>query len=138
MPIQTALGRGSSTAGVASSWQPEPRKCTNLPEKVGIRCVALIDHSYLFSDALDGSKPWRPGAITLYFRRLRERTGLDHLTFHTLRKFMETYGQDLGFSPVQVAIRAGHDPAVARRHYTGKVDETDHALATAVGELLSR
>ena len=49
---------------------------------------------------------------------------------------METYGQDLGFSPVQVAIRAGHDPSVARRHYTGKVDVTDQALAEAIGQLL--
>ena len=61
---------------------------------------------------------------------------LDHLTFHTLRKFMETYGQDLGFSPVQVAIRAGHDPAISTKHYTGKVDQTDRELAAAVASLL--
>lgn len=97
-----------------------------------------LEHdSYLFSDALDGSRPWRPGAISLYFRRLRARAGVPHLKFHTLRKFMETHGQELGFSPVQVAIRAGHDPAIARRHYTGKVDETDRALATAIGSLLA-
>lgn len=64
--------------------------------------VELAADSFVFSDDLDGSQPWRPGAVTLYFGRLRKRIGLDHLNFHTLRKFMETYGQDLGFSPVQV------------------------------------
>ena len=45
--------------------------------------------------------------MTQYFGRLRARVGLEHLNFHGLRKFMETYGQNLGFSPVQVAMRAG-------------------------------
>jgi hypothetical protein len=49
-------------------------------------------------DALDGSVPWRPDSITQYFARLRSRVKLDHLDFHYLRKFMETYGQNLGYS----------------------------------------
>ncbi len=98
--------------------------------------VALAENPYLFSDALDGSAPWRPGAISLFFRRVRGRVGLGHLSFHSLRKFMDTYGEDLGFSRSQVALRAGHDPAVAARHYIGKVDETDRQLAAAISELL--
>ncbi|MCP3881100.1 MAG: site-specific integrase [Sulfitobacter sp.] len=97
----------------------------------------LVADAYVFSDAVDGSEPWRPGAVTLYFGRLRKRVGLDHLKFHSLRKFMETYGQDLGFSPVQVALRAGHDPSVAAKHYTGNVAESDRALADAVSSLLA-
>lgn len=31
---------------------------------------------------------------------------------------MDTYGQELGFLLAQVAMRAGHDPAVASKHYT--------------------
>ncbi len=73
----------------------------------------LEDDCHLFSDAIDGSEPWKPDAITQYFTRLRARIGLEHLDCHYLRKFMETYGQDLGFPPVQVALRAGHDPSVA-------------------------
>lgn len=49
---------------------------------------------------------------------------------------METYGQDLGFSPVPVARRAGHDPAIATKHYTGKVDQTDREFAAALASLL--
>jgi integrase len=98
--------------------------------------VELAPDAYLFSDAPDGTVPWKPGAITHYFARLRTRVGLDDVYFHHLRKFMETYGQNLGFSAVQVALRAGHDPSVAARHYTGSLLETDRALATAVAALL--
>lgn len=100
--------------------------------------VELLPDAYVYSDAIDGSEPWRPGSITLFFGRLRSRVGLDHLDFHYLRKFMETYGQNLGFSPVQVAMRAGDDPSVAAKHYTGNVEEVDRALATAVASLLVR
>jgi integrase len=63
-------------------------------------------------------------------------TPAEHLTFHSLRRFMDTYGQELGFSLAQVAVRAGHDPAVASRHYTGRVGEADRALARAISDLL--
>ena len=36
----------------------------------------------------------------------------------------------------QVAMRAGHDPSVAARHYSGRVVETDRELAQAVASLL--
>ena len=62
--------------------------------------------------------------------------GLDHLDFHYLRKFMETYGQEMGYSVTQVAMRAGHDPSIAAKHYGGRVSETDRALATAVASLI--
>jgi integrase len=108
-----------------------------LEQRAALAGCALVEDPYLFTDSADGSRPWKPNAITQYFRRLRERVGLDHLNFHSLRKFMETYGQDLGFSPAQVAMRAGHDPSVAARHYTGSVEETDRALAEAVAGLLT-
>ena len=64
------------------------------------------------------------------------RAGLPHLGFHDLRRFMETYGQEMGYSVAQVAMRAGHDPSVAARHYSGRVHETDRQLAAAVATLL--
>jgi integrase len=107
-----------------------------LEERAKAMGVELIDDAYVFSDSPDGSEPWKPGSITRYFARLRERVGLEHLDFHYLRKFMETYGEDLGFSPVQVAMRAGHDPSVAAKHYTGSIEESDRALSLAVASLL--
>jgi len=43
-----------------------------------------------------------------------------NIKFKHFGKFTEAYGQELGFSPAQAAIRAGHDPSVAARHYTGR------------------
>jgi len=40
--------------------------------------------------------PWKPDAVSQYFARMRKRIGLDHLDFHYLRKFMDTYGQEMG------------------------------------------
>ena len=79
----------------------------------------------------------KPDAITQYFGRLRDRSKIrSELKLKHLRKFMETYGQEAGFSLSQVAIRAGHDPAVAGKHYTGRVSESDRALAEAIEALL--
>jgi integrase len=108
-----------------------------LEERARLCRVGLADDAYLFSDAADGSEPWKPDAVSQYFGRLRDRAGLPHLTFHQLRKFMETYGQEMGYSISQVALRAGHNPSVAARHYSGRVAETDRELARAVASLLA-
>jgi len=36
----------------------------------------------------------------------------------------------------KVSMRAGHDPAVAAKHYTGRVQQSDRDLADAIGSLL--
>lgn len=97
----------------------------------------LIDDPFLFSNEPDGSVPWRPGSISQYFGRLRVEVGLDNLKFKHLRSFMDTYGQEAGFSLAQVALRAGHDPAVASKHYTARVTETDRRLAEALADYLT-
>jgi integrase len=99
--------------------------------------VAVVADAFVFTDAADGSEPWKPDAVSKFFARLRKRINLDHLDFHYLRKFMETYGQEMGFSVTQVAMRAGHDPSIAAKHYSGRVSATDRALATAVASLLA-
>ena len=60
--------------------------------------VDLVGDPYVFTDSADGSEPWKPDTISQYFGRMRKRVGLDHLDFHDLRKFMETYGQEMGYS----------------------------------------
>ena len=96
----------------------------------------LVDDPYLFAADLVGAEPWDPDAITQYFRRLAARLELQRLDFKGLRSFMDTYGQELGFSLAQVSMRAGHDPAVASRHYTGRVAQADRDLAAAIGHLI--
>jgi integrase len=99
--------------------------------------VEVVDDPYVFSLSPTGAEPWDPDTITQYFARLRSRLDLDHLEFKGLRRFMDTYGQELGFSLAQVAMRAGHDPEVAARHYTGRVTQTDRDLADAIARLLA-
>jgi hypothetical protein len=43
----------------------------------------------------------------------------------------------MGYSVTQVAMRAGHDPSIAAKHYSGRVSETDRALAKAVASLIA-
>ena len=99
--------------------------------------VDLVDDPYVFTDTLDGSGPWKPDAVSQYVGRMRKRAGLDKVQFQQLRKFMETYGQEMGYSVTQVAMRAGHDPTIAAKHYSGRVSETDRALAEAVASLIA-
>ena len=126
------LAIGTTTMGILEV------QLTQLEDRATACKTDLVKDPYLFSDAVDGSKPLRPGAITLYFARLRVRAGLGHLHFKSLRRFMATYGQDLGFSLKEVAMRAGHDPAVAGRYYSGAVVSTDRRLAEAIDALLEQ
>jgi len=124
------LAVGTKTMGILRT------QADQLDQRAAACVVDLVEDPFLFSDVADGSEPLRPGAITLYFSRLRTRTDLPHLQFKHLRRFMGTYGQDLGFSLTQVALRAGHDPAIAGRHYSGSVPEADRDLAQAIDDLL--
>jgi integrase len=107
-----------------------------LEERASLARVQLVPDAYLFSDDIHGAVPWKPDAVSQYFGRLRTRAGVSHVDFHDLRRFMETYGQEMGYSVAQVAMRAGHDPSVAARHYSGRVVDTDRELANAVAGLL--
>lgn len=105
----------------------------HVAEEVG---ATLDKNPFVFTNSPSGSDLWIPDTITQLFGRLCERIGLEHLKFKLLHTFMDTYGQELGFSLAQVSVRAGHDPAVASKHYTGRVSETDKALAEAISDLL--
>lgn len=99
--------------------------------------ATLAEDAYLFSDDLAGRKHWREDFVTKWFSKLADDAGVGQYTFKHLRKFMDTYGQELGFTDAQVASRAGHDPSVARKHYTGAVAATDMRLSTALAALLT-
>lgn len=98
--------------------------------------TVLDGDAYVFTDHPRGSEPWNPHTVTDAFRRLTLQLDMRHLTFHSLRKFMESRALDLGFSIPEVAHRAGHDPAVLMRFYAGAVDESGVRLAEAVASLL--
>ena len=113
------------------------RRTAELAEHAEAVGAPLAEDPYLFACDVQGLDPWDPDTISQYFARLRRRLDLDHLEFKGLRRFMDTYGQELGFSLAQVSMRAGHDPAVAAKHYTGRVQQSDRELADAIGELVT-
>ena len=85
--------------------------------------VELVDDAYLFSDAAR-RRPCRgsPARSTRYFDRLRKRVGLDRTsTSTTCASSWRPTARTSASRAVQVALRAGHDPSVAARHYTGSV-----------------
>ena len=86
------------------------RPIEEIPTKIRRERTLAIDD---FTDAADGSVPWKPDAVSKYFMRLRPRIGLDHLDVHDVRKFMATCGQEMACSVTQVAMRAGHDRSIA-------------------------
>jgi integrase len=87
----------------ASMLQAQLTMIEDRAREAGVRLVA---DPYLFSDAADAATPWKPDSVSQYFGRLCVRAGVEHLTLHSLRKFMETYGQEMGYSITQVALQA--------------------------------
>jgi integrase len=96
----------------------------------------LDDDAYLFSEDLQGRTHWSESIVTKFFAKLADDNDLEQYTFKHLRKFMDTWGQELGFSREDVAKRAGHDPEVAWKAYTGQVAAKDRALSAAIADHL--
>lgn len=117
--------------------------------------VDLRPDAFLFGDDPTGAAHWREAWVsrvvsTLFDHALRNgdcehKPGepcpnpgpLAHFTFKSLRKFMDTWGQELGFTIDDVAARAGHTAQVARAHYTGHREATDRRLSEGLAALLS-
>jgi len=92
---------------------------------------------YVFSDDLDGARPWRPDRVSLAFRRLCDREGV-RIRLHDLRHFAVTRMLAGGVDVRTVAGRVGHaNPAVTLSVYSHFVPENDRAAADLLGGLLT-
>jgi integrase len=103
--------------------------------------VKLDDDPYLFSDALDGSVPWRPIYVSRWFATVRSRCiGVvrPEVHFHCLRHFHSTHALDLGYPITAVAGRNGHDPSVLLKVYAHHLEQTDRKISEAVAALVPR
>jgi integrase len=115
--------------------------------------LAISDHAYVFSPAIDGSAPMMPNAVTKaftqYCRRMeapaakiaraagRELTDAERwpYRFHDLRHYTATELFRAGHNPRTVADRLGHaDPAMTLRVYT---HDTEDQARTAADSLES-
>ena len=100
--------------------------------------VSVADNAYVFSHAVDGSKPFRPDNVTGFFTRVRDSLGLNEVRLHDLRHFTATQLIGAGVDVRTVAGRLGHsDPSVTLRVYSHALEERDRAAADIMGEVLS-
>lgn len=94
--------------------------------------------AYVFSHAVDGSKPFRPDNVTGFFTRVRDSLGLHDVRLHDLRHFTATQLIGAGVDVRTVAGRLGHsDPSVTLRVYSHALEERDRAAADIMGRVLS-
>lgn len=68
----------------------------------------LVRDPFVFSDALDGSRPWRPDTATKRFGRFRDQAGIDGVRQHDLRHYVATTLLAANIDAKSVAGRMGH------------------------------
>ncbi|MFZ0668438.1 MAG: tyrosine-type recombinase/integrase [Acidimicrobiales bacterium] len=101
--------------------------------------VSVAPDAYVFSHAVDGSKPFRPDNVTGFFTRVRDSLDLRHVRLHDLRHFTATQLIGAGVDVRTVAGRLGHsDPSVTLRVYSHALEERDRAAADVMGRVLSQ
>jgi integrase len=93
-------------------------------------------NAYVWSQVLDASVPYRPDRLTGNFITLRDRLGLGHITFHSLRHFAATTLAAQGVGIRTIAGRLGHvDPNLTLSTYAHFLDVADREAATAMEKL---
>jgi integrase len=92
---------------------------------------------YVFSHEPDGSRPWRPDAVTHSFVRLRTKAGLPSVRLHDLRHFVATRLLSSGVDVRTVAGRLGHrNAATTLNVYSHFLVEADREAADLIGRLV--
>ncbi|MGP8182082.1 MAG: tyrosine-type recombinase/integrase [Acidimicrobiales bacterium] len=99
--------------------------------------ATVPNDAYVFSHAVDGSKPFRPDNVTGFFTRVRDSLGLHDVRLHDLRHFTATQLIGAGVDVRTVAGHLGHsDPSVTLRVYSHALEERDRAAAEIMGRVL--
>ena len=101
--------------------------------------ASLPGNAFVFSHEPDGSVPWKPGYVSLKFRRLRHSVGLDQVRLHDLRHFVATTLLGAGFDLQTVAGRLGHAGGgrTTLAVYSHFQQAADRNAADLLGKLLS-
>jgi integrase len=95
--------------------------------------AVLNEDSYVWSQMLDASSPYRPDRVTGTFRNLTDRLGMTHVTFHTLRHFAATALAGTGVGVRTIAGRLGHsNPNLTLRTYAHFLEAADREAALAL------
>jgi len=104
----------------------------------GLLCgVALSDDAFLFSEAADFSRPWRPDVCTNWFGRLRAELGLTTVRLHDVRHFVATSLGNAGTPIATISARLGHrDKATTPDIYSHSLPAADAEAGAVMGALL--
>lgn len=106
----------------------------DLAETAGVELAA---DPYVFSQAVDGSAPYRPDRITGFFRRTRAALDLEHVKMHHLRHFMATQAIAAGQDIQRISGRLGHArTSTTLDIYAHFIPSSDQLIADHMGELL--
>ena len=101
--------------------------------------VALQPFSYVWSQDIAGREPFRPDRVTGQFVVVRERLGLEHITFHSLRHFAATALAGQGVAVRTIAGRLGHaNPTVTLKTYAHFLDVADRDAADRLGHVVAQ
>lgn len=101
--------------------------------------VPLAPDAYVWSQDVASRTPYRPDRVTGQFVVIRERLGLEHVTFHGLRHFSATALAGQGVGVRTIAGRLGHaNPNVTLRTYAHFLDAADREAAAALGQLVGQ
>lgn len=110
---------------------------TAMDERAALLGLPLKDEAFVFSDEPDGRYPWKPGRITLAFRRLCEQQQVADVRFHDLRHFAATRLLSSGVDVRTVSGRLGHaNAATTLGVYAHFLQSADQAAAEVLGGLL--
>ncbi len=110
-------------------------RCEELATSAG---VDLGASSYVWSQDVAGREPFRPDRVTGQFVVIRERLGLEHITFHSLRHFAATALAGQGVAVRTIAGRLGHaNPTVTLKTYAHFLDVADRDAAEKLGDIVT-
>lgn len=97
----------------------------------------LAPEAFIFSDEIDGRRPWYPDSASRKMKVARQRLGLTDAHLHGLRHAVATRLISEGVDPRTVAERLGNSPEVVLKVYSHFVPAADRVAAEILGKALS-
>jgi integrase len=105
-------------------------------ERAEAAAVTMSPTGFVWSQEIDGSRPYRPIRVSGTFRTVRDKLGLSSVTFHGLRHFSATALAGKGVGIRTIAGRLGHaNPNLTLRTYAHFLDVADREAADVMGKL---
>jgi integrase len=110
------------------------RRARDRAEAVG---HTLTADGFVFSDDVDGARPWLPNRVTKMFITHRRRVGIARCRLHDLRHFMATEMLARGIPVPTVSQRLGHARASTTLNvYAHRIPGADRAAADLLARVL--